>query len=78
MENGRNLNEIQERVNLYLDNELSKDAEKELLVEANSDQGVQNVLDSERHFREMLRTNVQRGQVSPDLIQSIRSKIKID
>ncbi len=76
MENRQNFNNIQQRVNLYLDQELSSDAEKELLHEAESDKKVKEILEAERGFREMLRIKVQRSHVSPDFIKSIKKSIR--
>ena len=76
MENRQNFNEIRQRVNLYLDHQLSSADEKVLLHEASLDKQVQQILDNERGFRELLRTKVHRPQVSPDFINSIKKRIK--
>ncbi len=65
-----------DKVNLYLDNELSKEAERELLIELKQNPIYRDVLSKEKSFREFLRSRIQRRKVSPALIQSIKDKIK--
>ncbi len=76
MENRRNFNEIQKRVNLYLDRELSIDAEKKFLRQVEADIDIRQMLEAERGFRELLRKKVQRAQVSHKFIDIIKKNIK--
>ena len=67
---------IIEQVNLYLDNELSRGAEKQLLSEIKDNPGYSEILESERHFKAYLRDNISRRTVSPDLVSKIKDKIR--
>ena len=80
MENRRNFNEIQKRVNLYLDKELSKDAEKELLHQMETDTNIREILEAEQGFRELLRKKVKKSykkNITPSFIDTIKNNIKI-
>ena len=78
MRNQSNYQDFVEKVNMYLDNELSKEAELELLKEIKSNPHYHEVLSQEQSFRNFIKNKVQRRTVSPDLIQTIKSKIKVD
>lgn len=78
MKNRRNhLNDFRQRVNLYFDNALSEEDQKELMSEVQHDPKCQREFTKEKSFRDFIRNNVKRSSVSPDLIQSIRDKIRI-
>jgi len=62
---------------MYLDNELSPEAERLLLTEIKSNPALNDLLGKERSFREFIKSKVQRRSVSPALIASIKSRIKI-
>ena len=64
------------KVNMYLDNELSKTEERALLQELKQNPVYFDLLNKEKSFREFLKSRLQRRQVSPSLIQSIKDKIK--
>lgn len=61
---------------MYLDNELSREAERELLKEIKSNPAYIEVLSKERSFRDFIKSRVHRRKVSPVLIQSIKDKIR--
>lgn len=63
------------RMNMLLDNELSKDAERALLNEIKSNPAYRELLQKERSFREFIKSRIHRRKVSPSLISSIKSKI---
>ncbi len=65
------------KVNMYLDNELNKEAERELLREIKLNPSYLEVLGREKNFREFIKSRVHRRKVSPALIQSIKDKIRI-
>jgi len=64
------------KVNMYLDNELTKTEERALLQELKQNPVYFDLLNKEKSFREFLKSRLQRRQVSPSLIQSIKDKIK--
>jgi hypothetical protein len=63
------------RLNLLLDNELTPDAEREMLEEIKSNPEYREMLAKEQSFREFVRSRVHRKTVSPSLILSIKEKI---
>jgi len=65
-----------QKVNLYLDNELSREEERTLLQEIKQNPAYYEVLHKEQSFRDFLKSRIQRRQVSPTLIQSIKDKIR--
>lgn len=69
--------EILERVNLYLDQEMSQEDEKSFLQQVRQDSEYKQVLESEQHFRNRLHNVVSSHRVSRDLVQAIREKIRI-
>jgi len=77
MGNVRNYQDLVSKVTMYLDNELSQEAERELLKEIKSNPEYVNVLSKERSFREFIKSRVHRRTVSPALIQSIKDKIQL-
>jgi len=77
MGNVKNYQDLVAKVTMYLDNELSPEAERELLKEIKSNPEYFTVLSKERSFREFIKSKVHRKSVSPALIQSIKDKIQI-
>jgi len=77
MGNVKNYQDLVAKVTMYLDNELSPEAERELLKEIKSNPEYFTVLSKERSFREFIKSKVHRKAVSPALIQSIKDKIQI-
>ncbi len=76
MGNPQNHQALVDRVNMYLDNELSKEAERELLRELKMNPMYREVLSKEKSFRDFIKSKVERRKVSPSLIQSIKDKIR--
>ncbi|MFK7806988.1 MAG: hypothetical protein AB8F74_04215 [Saprospiraceae bacterium] len=76
MGNPQNYQALVDKVNMYLDNELSKEAERELLKELKMNPIYREVLSKEKSFREFIKSKVERRRVSPTLIQSIKDKIR--
>ena len=74
--NGSSHQDLVRKVTMYLDNELPKDAERDLLREIQTNPAYMEILGKERSFREFIKSRVQRKKVSPALIQSIKDKIK--
>ena len=69
-------NDIRQKVNMYLDRELSQNDENELLSKVNTDPNIGRQINEEKEFRNYLKTAINRPLVSPDLIKSIRDNIK--
>lgn len=70
--------ELREKINLYFDQALNKDEEQTLLDRVQNDNRCSSMFNKEKNFREFIKTNVKRPSVSPDLIQTIRSRINLD
>lgn len=77
MGNTNNHQQLVQKVTMYLDNELTKEAEMELLKEIRRNPAYKEVLSKEQSFREFLKKKIHRRKVSPALIQSIKDKIQI-
>ncbi len=73
----QNYQELFKKVTMYLDNELSNEAERELLKELKTNPAFFEILSKERSCREFLRSRVHRRKVSPSVIQSIKEKIRV-
>ena len=75
MGNSKSNQALVSKMNLLLDNELSKDEERAFLNEIKSNPAYRELLQKERSFREFIKSRIHRRQVSPSLISSIKSKI---
>lgn len=78
MERSNKINEIQEKINLYLDQALNDEDQKKMMDQVNSDPSVPQMINKERNFRTFLKNKVKRQNVSGDLIQSIINRVKLD
>lgn len=77
MRNQQNYQDLFQRVNMYLDNALTPEAERELLMEIKSNPNYLEVLNKEQSFRDFIKSRIHRRKASPALIQSIKDKIRI-
>ncbi len=68
--------DLTRRVTLYLDGALNKEEERELLLEIQKNPQYIQLLSKEQNFREFIKTRLQRKKVSPNLVQSIKDKIR--
>lgn len=72
------LQDFRKQVDLYLDRALNSEDEKELLNRVNHDPNCGRVFSKEKHFRNFIKSNVKRSEATPDFIQAIKNRIKID
>ena len=72
------LQNFRKQVDLYLDKALNSEDEQELLNRVNLDPSCGRVLSKEKNFRNFIKNNVKRQEVTPDFIQAIKNKIKVD
>lgn len=72
-----NYQELVEKVTMYLDNELSKKDERELLIQIQSNPQYLKLLSQEKSFRDFIKSKIHRRKPSPALIQSIKEKIRV-
>ncbi len=67
---------IVERIQLYLDNELSQAKASELLRELHANPAYLEIFNKEQSFRALIKSHIDKRKPSPDLIQSIKDRIK--
>jgi len=72
MESLKNNQELVNQMNLLIDNELPKEAERELLDEIKSNPAIRELLNRERSFREFIKSRIHRRKVSPDVINNVK------
>ena len=75
MRQNKYLDHFSHQVNLYLDNELSKEDEQNLLQRANSDPNCGGLLSNEVSFRELIKYNLKRSIASVELINNVKSQM---
>ena len=66
---------VQEQISLYLDNALDPDQKQEFLHQMEVDPSLNKALEKEKHFRSVIRNNIDRPKLEPDFIQVIKNKI---
>ncbi|GLR16550.1 anti-sigma factor [Portibacter lacus] len=72
------LQDFRQQVDLYLDRALNTEDERQLLDRVNHDPNCGRVLSKEQNFRNFIKQNVKRSEATPDFIQAIKNKIRID
>ncbi len=75
MNNTINNNTLVQRMNLFLDSQLSKTEELELLKEIKTNSSLKQLIEKEQHFRDFVKSRVQRKKPSSHLISSLKEKI---
>ena len=75
MSKQNNSQDFLNKVVMYLDGALSKEQERELLIEIRRSPERLEKFRIEKSFREFLRSKVSRRAVSPNLVRSIKDKI---
>lgn len=78
MRERENYKSFRQKIDMYLDNALSTTDEKDFVDRVNEDPACSRLLASERSFRDMIKNNIRRPNVSPNLIQSIKDKIRVE
>jgi hypothetical protein len=76
---GQFLNEAEfnQRLNAFLDNELTLSEEQEFLDLLQNSPALLARFNQEKNFHEFLRSKIQRKSVSPMLVQNIKAKIQL-
>jgi len=77
MRNHGNDGDIRDQINMYFDNALSNEEQQSLLQQVSADPQAGQIFQKEKHFRDYIKNNVKRSSVSPDLIQSIKDRIRV-
>ncbi len=73
-----NNQDLTNKVNMYLDNALSREDESQFLNQMQDNPSFNEILVKEKSFRKLIKNNVPRRKVSKDLIQGIMRKISTD
>lgn len=71
------IKELSNKVRLLVDNQLTKEDEKQLLEEIRQNPRIMDLLKREQSFKEFLKTKFVKKKISPTLIQNIKDKIRI-
>jgi ABC-type phosphate transport system ATPase subunit len=77
MKKQQDFQEIRRQVGMYFDQALTKDDEQNFLQKIRTNPNFNQEFERERTIREHLRKCVKRPNVSANLIQSIKDKIRI-
>ncbi len=77
MRNLENTGTLRGKINLYFDNALTKEEQSTLLERVDTDTRCNKMFNKEKTFRDFIKNNVKRSSVSPDLIQSIKDRIRV-
>jgi len=65
------------RVNMYFDRSLDREQERMMFSQVEENPACQKAFNAEQNKRNLLKTNFYRTQVTSDIIQNIKSKIKL-
>ena len=68
--------DVFQRVNLYLDRDMTQEDAVNFQQEISKNPAMTEALQHEQNFRDLLKNNLQRRKASPMLIQSIKDKIR--
>ncbi|MCB0687379.1 MAG: hypothetical protein KDC53_12675 [Saprospiraceae bacterium] len=69
--------DFRKKVDMMLDKALTKEAEEEVMNRIKDNPAYEQMLNNERNFRDFVRGNVVRPKVTPEFIQSIKDKVRI-
>lgn len=69
--------DFRKKVDMMLDNALTKEGEEEVMNKIKDNPAYEQMLNNERNFRDFVRGNVVRPKVTPEFIQSIKDKVRI-
>ena len=69
--------DFRKKVDMMLDNALTKEGEEEVMNKIKDTPAYEQMLNNERNFRDFVRGSVVRPKVTPEFIQSIKDKVRI-
>lgn len=67
---------LRKKIGLFFDNELDSQSQSVFINKIEQDPQLKYTFDREKSVRELLKNSVQRTCVSPDVIRSIKQRIK--
>lgn len=68
---------IRDLIDMYLDNALPDEQQSSFFSKVSTDPSYHEVLETEKSFRNCIKSNFKRSSVSPELIQTIRESIRV-
>lgn len=68
--------DLRQKINLYFDNALPEKDQRDLLQRVHTDPQCNQMFNKEKNFRDFIKNKAKRSPVSPDIIQSIRDRIR--
>lgn len=77
MRTSEQLDNFRQKVDLYFDNALTSEESLQVVNQAKSDPQLGRVFESEGNFRTLLKSKVKRSTCSENLINNIKSRIKL-
>jgi hypothetical protein len=78
MKQSNRINDIQKKINLYLDQALNDEDQLKMMEQVKANPDYPQMINQERNFRTFLKNKVHRSPVSSELIQKIINKVKLD
>jgi hypothetical protein len=67
---------LRRKISMFLDNELPKEMHNQVANTVESDAVAGRILRKEKDFREFVKNNVKRPDVSPQLVENIKNKLR--
>lgn len=73
--NAFNNQQMRSQIDMYLDRALPSQDEQNLISKVSHDPQLNQMLEEEKSFRNFIKDNVKRSNVSPELIRTIKERI---
>ena len=70
-----NYQDLRKQISMFFDNELDKDDKDQLMQRVDADPKCSSLFRKEKNFREYIKNNIKRPNVSNGLIDNIKSKM---
>ena len=72
-----NYQDLRKQISMYFDNELCSDDKQQLLQRVDVDPKCSSLFRKEKNFREYIKSNIKRPNVSNGLIDNIKNKMNL-
>ncbi len=77
MEEREQVQNLRHKIELYFDKALPENEQQDLLHKVKTDPDCSEMFNNEKSFRDLIKNGVKRTPVSPDLIQTIKERIRL-
>lgn len=77
MEERELVQNLRHKIELYFDKALPENEQQDLLLKVKTDPDCSEMFNNEKSFRDLIKNGVKRTPVSPDLIQTIKERIRL-